>query len=112
MKRIIALAALIPLAGCVTDPNISIGKPEYVRLSDNKKVPISDPALQPVRKGCGARYQSISGTQDYLYGQFADFSGQIDDLRNCFYRHGYSLRYRHADGKATPYNVRDKRLDY
>ena len=116
MKAILLAATLVAvpltLAGCVSDPNISIGQPEYVRLADNKRVPITYPALQPIRKGCGARYQSISNTQDVLYGPYADYPGQIDDLRNCFYRHGYRMYYRHPDGKTSPYKTRDKRLEF
>ena len=40
MKRLVIALAMFPLAGCVSDPNISIGQPEYIRLADNKQVPI------------------------------------------------------------------------
>lgn len=115
MKALITMVAVtLPLAGCVTDPNVTVGKPDYVRLSDNRPVSITDPALQPVRQGCIARYQSISGTNSALYGSasYLRFTDEIDDLRNCFARHGYRLAYRQPNGKLTPYPYHDKRLDF
>lgn len=110
---LVASAAI--LAGCVADPiNQTIGKPHYTRIADNKVVPITDPALQPVRQGCKARYESIRITNGNLYGSasWVFATDEIDDLKNCFYRHGYRLAYQQPSGKLTPYAIHDKRLDY
>lgn len=110
---LVASAAI--LAGCVADPiNQTRGKPHYTRISDNQPVPITDPALQPVRKGCMARYQAITTTNGNLYGSasWVFAAEEIDDAKNCFYRHGYRLAYQQPNGKLTPYPIHDKRLDY
>lgn len=115
MKSLItaaAIAAALPLAGCVTSPGTTVGKPEFTTLA-GKPVAITDPQLAPVRKGCKARYQSVYGTELDLYGAYgADYTGAIDDMKNCFQRHGFKLAYRQPSGQLTPYVYHDSRLDY
>lgn len=105
MKKLLAIAALIALAGCQ-----ETGVPEFT-APDGGKV---NPAVYKVaRARCNEQYARRYAIQQQLYGPYGDYVQLIDDAKACMLRQGVRVTgFRQKDGRLTEYPNQPKWMEY
>jgi hypothetical protein len=92
-RALLALALVLPLAGCVT------GKPEYAALPDTG--PLTPTRVQMASATCHLAYNHEVDAA-FNANQIPDINGLVDNMKLCMVTQGIQVTgWRQPDGKLT-----------
>jgi hypothetical protein len=104
LRLVAAIGGMLALVGCqkwdvvVTAPNGG---------------PVNPAVYKTARARCNEQYQNRYATESYLYGEFGDYVGLIDDAKACMLRHGVRVvGFRQPDGRIEAYPNVPKWMTY